>query len=774
MPQLTGSLQSINLAILLPLLLLACTSEENSIETSAPTEGIHDTGAPDGTSTSLEDTSAEKRESIDVTGPNKEECTADTDCPVGEICLEGDKGNTCGCEPSEETCDNKDNNCDGDVDEGPLCEDNLTCIDGECTCPPEQACGEACVDTQSDSKHCGACDEVCGSGQDCLEGTCQCEGDFTACGGSCVDLMVDLVHCGACDQLCKGGSTCKEGACTCTGPGQPQLCGDVCADLLEDPVHCGACDAACPEGAYCTDGICDCGEGATLCGDACVQPLTDSNHCGSCDILCAPGSTCVEGICTLPMARLLSPLSGKSSSTAFPTLTWEAGPGQTSARVEICPQPECLNPVLSQIVQASELTPETPLPPGLHYWRVQALTDGGLEGPYTAPWALMIGLQDALGSSSWGLVPDIGMDGVADLAVGACGLGDTCSTEAWIYHGPLVSGQEPTQVLSGGTNTLYGYATSLAGDLNGDGKPDLAVGSWLNYSIWVYLSQEDGLYEPYTLLQSAPGLFPMFGHDVAPAGDLNQDGYGDLITGDPIESAGYVYYGGPDGVHEDDSLTLYATSGGGITVAGGCDINGDGRDDAFVGGPPVLAVFANPGVSEPSQLLEKPSGNFGVAVDCAGDTNGDGFLDLVVGAGATNQTFVYLGGPTGLDPMSEITLEGTGNFGLGVAGIGDANGDGFEDVAVGGDGKVQVHRGSINGTEPVPTQVIEGTDPTFGNAVMGGRDVTGDGVTDLIIGSPGEGKTYLCEGSSDGFMEPQALNDNPKGGLGNSLGMLLP
>jgi len=442
--------------------------------------------------------------------------------------------------------------------------------------------------------------------------------------------------------------------------------------------------------------------------------------------------------------------------------------------VEICPPPECLNPILSQEVQASEFTPEDALPPGLHYWRVQPLADGGLEGPYTTSWALMIGSQDAFGSSSWGLVPDIGMDGVADLAVGACGLGDTCSTEAWIYHGPLAAGQEPTQVLSGGTNTLYGYATSLVGDLNGDGKPDLAVGSWLNYSIWVYLSQEDGIYEPYTLLQSAPGLFPMFGHDVAPAGDLNQDGYGDLITGDPIESAGYVYYGGPDGVQEDNSLTLYATSGGGITVAGGCDINGDGRDDAFVGGPPALTVFANPGQSEPSQVLEKSSGNFGVAVDCAGDTNGDGFLDLIVSAGATNQTYVYSGGPSGLDPASEVALQGTGNFGLGVAGIGDFNNDGFDDVVAGGGGKVQVHLGSEFGVSPTPILTLTGNDPTFGNAVIGGRDLTGDGLNDLVIGAPGEGKTYLCEGTAEGFSDPVALNEVEQGGLGNSLGMLLP
>jgi len=408
------------------------------------------------------------------------------------------------------------------------------------------------------------------------------------------------------------------------------------------------------------------------------------------------------------------------------------------------------------------------------YWRVKAFGEMGLDGPYTPPWALMIGSSSSGDSSYWGMVPDIDMDGSVDLAVGVCGLGDSCSQQSWIYRGPVTSEQAPTQILTGPVTTLFGYATSLVGDLNGDGRSDLAVGSWLTYNIWVYLSQEDGTFDEYTMLESSPGIFPMFGHDVAPAGDINQDGYADLITGDPIGSAGYIYFGGPNGVSPDNSLTLYAATGGGITVIGGCDIDGDGRDDAFVGGPPSLAVFATPESSEPSQILEKSGGNFGVAVDCAGDTNGDGFLDIIVGAGTNNGTFVYFGGPEGLDTEAEIILEGGANFGLSVAGIGDINQDGFDDVAVGGGSVVQVHFGSSDGIEVAPVQTLTGEHNSFGTAITGTRDLTGDGFIDLVVGSPGEGFTYIYPGNGDTFDDGYQVNNTEQSGLGNSLGMGLP
>ena len=502
--------------------------------------------------------------------------------------------------------------------------------------------------------------------------------------------------------------------------------------------------------------------------------MTNSFHCGTCNNICGPGSSCMQGECLLQESRLLAPLSGKIATSGIPTFSWEPGSGQIGARIELCSNPDCSEVILSQEVEENNFTPVTPLASGLIYWRVQPLAQGDLKGPFTEPWSLLIASDASEPAAFWGLVPDINMDGSADLAIGACGLGDTCSHESWIYHGSVIPGEEPDQILSGAATTLFGCATSLVCDLNGDGRADLAVGSWLTYNIWVYLSQEDGSYGDYTMLEASPGLFPMFGHDVAPAGDINQDGYADLITGDPIQSAGYIYFGGPSGVSPDNSLTLYAGTGGGITVIGGCDINGDGRDDAFVGGPPSLAVFATPDSSDASQILEKQGGNFGIAVDCAGDTNRDGFLDVIVGAATNDGTFIYFGGPDGLDFEGEVVLEGGNNLGLAVAGIGDINKDGFDDVAVGGGGFVQVHLGSLEGIQTVHAQKLIGEYPSFGTAVMGGRDLTGNGWSDLIVGSPGAGITTLHEGSSEGFQAGEPLNGMEESGLGNSLGMAFP
>ena len=71
-------------------------------------------------------------------------------------------------------------------------------------CPGRIACGEACVDSENDNAHCGACETVCAGAQVCSASRCRadCEGGRTKCDGACVDIASDKAHCGACSKVC--------------------------------------------------------------------------------------------------------------------------------------------------------------------------------------------------------------------------------------------------------------------------------------------------------------------------------------------------------------------------------------------------------------------------------------------------------------------------------------------------------------------------------------------------------------------------------------------
>ena len=144
------------------------------------------------------------------------------------------------------------------------------------------------------------------------------------------------------------------------------------------------------------------------------------------------------------------------------------------------------------------------------------------------------------------------------------------------------------------------------------------------------------------------------GWSVAAAGDVNGDGYADVIvgawandTGGTNAGAVYVYFGGPTADAVAD-VTLFAEAPGdvfGITVAGAGDVNGDGYDDVIVGATQNDAAGVNAGrayvyfgglgmdaVADLTLTGEAAGDNFGISVAAAGDVNGDGYDDVIVGA----------------------------------------------------------------------------------------------------------------------------------------------
>ena len=184
---------------------------------------------------------------------------------------------------------------------------------------------------------------------------------------------------------------------------------------------------------------------------------------------------------------------------------------------------------------------------------------------------------------------------------------------------------------------------------------------------------------------------------VASAGDVNGDGYGDVVVG-ATGKLRYIYFGSAAGIRTAPSETLVGPdigSGFGDAVAGAGDVNGDGYADVVVGAPAYrrLATAAHPHLSRQRRRRPTASGTRRRHIhgadhlssrSLAADVNGDGYGDLLVGAMGENRFFVYFGGASGLARVPDQTLLGPSgtagqDFPLPVSAAGDVNGDGYAD-----------------------------------------------------------------------------------------------
>ncbi|CAK9787369.1 unnamed protein product [Cutaneotrichosporon oleaginosum] len=207
---------------------------------------------------------------------------------------------------------------------GIVCGNSKKCVDGKCVgCPASHpdSCGDDCLNLQTDLQHCGACSTRCAPDAiSCTDGKCQCPPGKTSCGVysmSCVETSSDTSHCGGCFQPCPAGQQCQGGKCLACAEGRKVCWGNDCSNLMNDNENCGDCfntredslTSQCQVGDNCVNGTCvgnaGCGPGQIRCpgacavglSDCCFNPQNDNQHCGGCWNRCEQGKNCVAGVC---------------------------------------------------------------------------------------------------------------------------------------------------------------------------------------------------------------------------------------------------------------------------------------------------------------------------------------------------------------------------------------------------------------------------------------------------------------------------------------------
>jgi hypothetical protein len=381
--------------------------------------------------------------------------------------------------------------------------------------------------------------------------------------------------------------------------------------------------------------------------------------------------------------------------------------------------------------------------------------------PPTAAWTAEGAQEGAAFGGSVGTAGDVNGDGYADVIVGArfYDSGETDEGRTFVYHGSA-SGLSltPNWTAEGDQEGAYwGYSAGTAGDVNGDGYADVIVGApWYTNDeayegrAFVYHGSASGLSASAAWTAEGDQEGAAFGGSVGTAGDVNGDGYADVIVGAPgytdgeaYEGRAFVYHGSASGLSAAADWTAWSDKvgayfGGSVGTAG--DVNGDGYADVVVG-----ARFYDNGQADEGRAYVyfgsasglSPTANwtaesdqagawFGASVGTAGDVNGDGYADVVVGArfydngeAYEGRAYVYFGSASGLSPTANWTAEGRAyaQFGASVGTAGDVNGDGYADVIVGaesgtwGVGRALVYYGNASdGLEVIPQQRRAGDD----------------------------------------------------------------
>ncbi|HGY89798.1 MAG TPA: hypothetical protein ENK43_01360 [Planctomycetes bacterium] len=372
------------------------------------------------------------------------------------------------------------------------------------------------------------------------------------------------------------------------------------------------------------------------------------------------------------------------------------------------------------------------------------------------------------------LIGDISGDGRADVIVGVSRT-DATGTESgavFVYEGG--TGNLLYSIAGNASGDQFGHAVAALDDVTGDGVPDFIVGTRFEDSPMPAISNTGSVHvfsgADGSLVRSHYGEFHLaeLGREVANAGDIDDDGHDDYIVGQHGQATGpgkaFVFSGATGALLHafagDDSGDNF-----GWSVAGGGDVDADGRADLIVGayndddggsnagsarvfsgatGLPLFTVYG-----------DASNQHFGGRVSLPGDMDGDGYGDFAVGSSVadvngTDSGLVVL--YSGIDGHVLATLLGdTGDaFGRDLRGVGDVDRDGRADLAIGAKKDDPAPPLPDAGTlrvlgipELAPQEGFAYTGAHsgdyFGRTVNGGGDINADGVPDFVIGAEREG-----------------------------------
>jgi hypothetical protein len=450
-----------------------------------------------------------------------------------------------------------------------------------------------------------------------------------------------------------------------------------------------------------------------------------------------------------PALRLIAPPSTSIVTSRRPRLRWSQT-FSTRPQIELCADRACTR-VLETLTGLGSVRPTMDLPPGVVFWRVRRLSDGVPFGEPSATWQFTVPHRSAVADSASGSVLDVNGDGLAD------------------------------------------FSSRLPSD-------------GLEAPVQLFLGRADGDITAPDVVLPGPGIRTDAG-DVA-TGDVNGDGFGDLIISDyfPFRHRGAVrvYFGGPGGISPTPDVTLapleeHQTEYFGYEIATG-DVDGDGFTDVLASCSAhlptywstfrAIAVFkGGPGgpSSAPSAFVAVPERS-GVVRDVvlagSGDVNGDGYADAVLMSRLPDGLYLFRGGPSGLAPIAEpIDLPPGEGIGARPRFVGDVNGDGYSDLAIplAGDSGAQVRilYGGVPGFGALPSSIIPWpVDSThqLRTLVEPAGDVNGDGFDDVLFGAPEAlrdgvqmGAAFIHFGGPDGLSATPGLSlfgDQLDGGFG--------